>query len=57
MEFTTLLEIVGDEPVFETALLLAGDVDPRDVHRQLSRWVRCWRSKSKWIRIPRPAPS
>lgn len=39
MEFARLLEIVGDAPVFETALLLAGDVDPNDVRRQLSRWT------------------
>jgi predicted transcriptional regulator of viral defense system len=39
MEFTRLLEIVGDEPVFETGLLLAGAVDPKDVRRQLSRWT------------------
>jgi predicted transcriptional regulator of viral defense system len=43
MEFTRLIEIVGDEPVFETALLLAGDVDPADVRRQLSRWTRAGR--------------
>lgn len=43
MEFTRLLEIVGDEPVFETALLLAGDVDPAHVRRQLSRWTRSGR--------------
>jgi hypothetical protein len=40
MEFTRLVEIVGDEPVFETGLLLAGDVDPNDVRRQLSRWTQ-----------------
>lgn len=40
MYFQQLLTIVGDEPFFETGLLLAGDVDPRDVRRQLSRWVR-----------------
>ena len=39
MEFAQLLEIVDDEPVFETGLLLAGDVDPADVRRQLSRWT------------------
>ena len=39
MTFARLLEIVGDEPVFETGLLLAGDLDPRDVRRQLSRWL------------------
>jgi len=39
MKFEVLLEVVGDEPVFETGFLLAGDVDPADVRRQLSRWV------------------
>jgi len=34
MEFTHLIEILGDEQVFETGLLLAGDVDPADVRRQ-----------------------
>jgi len=43
MRFEDLLEIVGDEPVFETGLLLAGDVDPADVRRQLSRWTRAGR--------------
>jgi predicted transcriptional regulator of viral defense system len=43
MEFSQLLEIVGDEPVFETGLLLAGDVDPANVRRQLSRWTRTGR--------------
>lgn len=40
MKFEELLRIVGDEPVFESAVLLAGEVDPHDVRRQLSRWVR-----------------
>lgn len=39
MVFGELLEIVGEEPVFETGLLLAGDVDPQGVRRQLSRWT------------------
>ena len=43
MEFTRLVEIVGDEPAFETGLLLAGDVDPNDVRRQLSRWTEAGR--------------
>jgi len=43
MNFERLLRIVGDEPVFETGLLLAGEVDPRHVRRQLSRWVRAGR--------------
>lgn len=40
MRFGDLLRVVGDEPVFESALLFAGDVDPADVQRQLSRWVQ-----------------
>lgn len=39
MKFEELLEIVGEEPVFETGLLLAGDVDVADVRVQLSRWT------------------
>ncbi len=37
MRYEKLQEIVGDEPLFETGLLLAGDVDPAGVRRQLSR--------------------
>ncbi len=40
MDFRRLGEIVGDEPVFETGLLLAGKVDQADVRRQLSRWTK-----------------
>jgi len=43
MKFEELLAIVGDQPLFETGLLLAGDVDPNDVRRQLSRWARSGR--------------
>jgi len=39
MEFNQLLRIVGQEPVFETGLLLAGELDPDYVRRQLSGWV------------------
>ncbi len=39
MEFSELVKIAGDEPVFETGLLLSGTVDPADVRRQLSRWT------------------
>jgi len=39
MEFKRLLDIVGSEPLFETGLLLAGNVDPNHVRRQLSRWT------------------
>jgi predicted transcriptional regulator of viral defense system len=40
MEFARLVKIVGDEPAFGTGLLLAGDVDPDDVRKQLSRWTK-----------------
>ncbi|MGQ9491439.1 MAG: type IV toxin-antitoxin system AbiEi family antitoxin domain-containing protein, partial [Anaerolineae bacterium] len=43
MEFSRLLTIIGEEPLFETGLLLAGEVDPNDVRRQLSRWVKAGR--------------
>lgn len=43
MKFDELLVLVGDQPLFETGLLLAGDVDPNDVRRQLSRWVKSGR--------------
>ena len=43
MEFTRLLEIVGDEPVFQTGLLLAGDANPASVRRQLARWTKARR--------------
>ena len=43
MEYSELLEIVQDEPVFDTGLLLAGDVDARDIRRQLSRWKKAGR--------------
>ncbi len=43
MEFRSLVELVGDEPVFETGFLLAGETDPDDVRRQLSRWVKAGR--------------
>ncbi len=40
MTFEELLRVVGDEPVFETGLLLAGNEDPHALRVQLSRWVR-----------------
>jgi len=43
MEFRRLVKIVDKEPVFETSLLLAGDVDPANVRRQLSRWTKAGR--------------
>jgi hypothetical protein len=43
MEFANLVKIAGDGPAFETGLLLAGEVDPADVRRQLSRWTSAGR--------------
>jgi len=39
MKFSDLLELVGSQPAFESSLLLAGDVNPGYVQRQLSGWV------------------
>jgi predicted transcriptional regulator of viral defense system len=43
MEFSRLLDVVQDDPLFETGLLLAGNEDPVDVRRQLSRWTEAGR--------------
>lgn len=43
MRFDDLLAVVAEEPLFEAGLLLAGDVDPNDVRRQLSRWASAGR--------------
>lgn len=40
MEFDSLLKLVGDDPIFESATLLAGNVDPKLIRVQLSRWVK-----------------
>lgn len=40
MEFSDLVELVKDQPVFDSALLLSGDVNPGYIRRQLSFWVR-----------------
>ncbi len=39
MEFDELLKLIGDDPVFESSLLLAGNINPKIVHLQLTRWV------------------
>lgn len=39
MHFAKLLEIVGQDPVFETGHLLVGNVNPAYLRRQLSDWV------------------
>lgn len=43
MKFEEAVDIVSEEPLFETGLLLAGNVDPADLRRQLSRWTRSGR--------------
>ncbi|HQJ32669.1 MAG TPA: hypothetical protein PLO13_04875 [Anaerolineaceae bacterium] len=40
MEFNSLLKLIGDEPIFESSILLAGDVDPKLIRIQLSRWIK-----------------
>jgi predicted transcriptional regulator of viral defense system len=43
MEFNELLTLLGDIPVFESAMLLAGNVNPGSVRVQLTRWTRSGR--------------
>lgn len=43
MKFSELLDLVGDLPLFRSSLLLAGDRDPQDVRRQLTRWTQAGR--------------
>ena len=43
MEFDHLLQLVGDEPLFETSHLLAGKVNPDYIHQQLTRWINSGR--------------
>lgn len=40
MKFSDLLDIVGDEPIFQTGLILAGNNSPQNLQRQLSLWVK-----------------
>jgi predicted transcriptional regulator of viral defense system len=39
MEFDKLLQLIGDDPVFESSLFLAGNINPKIVRLQLTRWV------------------
>jgi predicted transcriptional regulator of viral defense system len=43
VKFEALLGLVADEPVFPSALLLAGEVSTAEVRLQLSRWVKSGR--------------
>lgn len=40
MNFNSLLKLVGDDPIFESSFLLAGNVNPKLIRIQLSRWVK-----------------
>jgi len=40
MKWDELLQIVGKEPIFHSSILIGGGVDPTDLGRQLSRWVK-----------------
>jgi len=40
MKWNELSEIVGQASVFHSSVLMAGTIDPADLGRQLSRWVR-----------------
>jgi predicted transcriptional regulator of viral defense system len=40
MDFDSLLKLIGDDPVFESSLLLAGNINPKNVRLQLTRWVK-----------------
>jgi hypothetical protein len=46
MEFQNLLETVQDESVFDTGLLLSGDVNPCEIRHKLSRGGSLARSTS-----------
>lgn len=40
MRFEDVLTIIGNEPLFDTGLLLAGDMNPNYLRRQLAEWVK-----------------
>lgn len=39
MEYEKLVNLVKDQPVFETGILLSGDIDPGYLRKQISQWV------------------
>lgn len=43
MDFNSLLRLISNDPVFESSLLLAGNINPKIVRLQLSRWVKSGR--------------
>ena len=55
MEYGHLMQLVSSEPVFSSALLLAGRSSAGDVRRQLSRWVtagRLLQVRRGWYVLP-----
>jgi len=40
MKWDEFLHMIDDQPIFEPAMLFAGDARPAEVRRQLSRWVK-----------------
>lgn len=40
MKFLDLVRLTRNTPIFTAGLLITGNVDPRDVRRQLSRWKK-----------------
>ncbi len=43
MKWQDLLGIIGREPLFESTLLIAGQANPAEIRRQLSRWTKSGR--------------
>ena len=39
MEFSDLVKLVKDQPLFDSGLLLSGDINPDYIRRQLSSWI------------------
>lgn len=39
MKWSHLLNLIGNEPIFNSSVLITGPVDSTDIRRQLSRWV------------------
>ena len=43
MNFNNLLALLGDEPIFESSFLLAGEISPAYLRLQLTRWKNAGR--------------
>jgi len=43
MKWADLLDLIGNEPVFNSSLLMTGPVNSTDIRRQLSRWIHTGR--------------